>query len=650
MESSASISAATGSRTLLAWDVDFQAIAVWLLGFGLVVYLGLNGGGYDPIVRSQLGIAIWWGVLLGLAVGALPLNKLEHGSWIALGLFGAYVGWVALSCIWTDQTHNTVEDVGRVVAYLGVFVLALSIRGRKGARRMVSAVGAGIVVIGLVALLSRLHPAWFPGAQETVNQFQSNRFRLAYPLGYWNGVGSLVAIGLPLILYLASSARHAVTRAVAAAALPAMALTIYFTFSRGGTLAAIVAVLAFLALAHDRLPKLATVLCGGAGAVILIAAAHQRQALADGLGTPLAHHQGNEVFAMALVVCAGVGFIQAGLTLALRYGERPAWTMPSRGVSATSLGAIIAVAVVAAIALGAPGKASDAWSEFKAAEGTTHSAARLESFSSTGRWPLWSSALDQNGTAPLIGTGSGTFEGWWAQHKDRKGGFVEDTHSLYLEALGDLGIVGLALLVGFFGWILVAGGRRCLESARQRRTQLAAALAGCVAFCLGVGYDWLWQIAVLPIVFLLLASVLVSAGEHSRRRSVPLGLRLGGVGVAIAAMVAIAIPLSSAQALRKSQDDFRAGNLSSALSKAVEARRAEPYAARPRTQEALVLEARGQLGPAVAAIRGATRVEPKEWRSWVVRSRLEAEAGHPHASLFAYRKAHSLNPDSWLFQ
>jgi hypothetical protein len=49
---------------------DPQAVAIWLLGFGLVVFLGLNGGGYDPVVRNQLGIAIWWGVLLGLAVGS----------------------------------------------------------------------------------------------------------------------------------------------------------------------------------------------------------------------------------------------------------------------------------------------------------------------------------------------------------------------------------------------------------------------------------------------------------------------------------------------------------------------------------------------------------------------------------------------------
>jgi hypothetical protein len=649
VESTASVPAAGGLRSL-AGKVDSQAIAVWLLGFALVVYLGLNGGGYDPIVRNQLGIAVWWGVLLGLAVGALPLNRLRFGSWAALGLLGAYVAWVALSLVWTDATHNTLEEVGKVVTYLGVFALALSIRGEKGARRMVSALAAGIVVIAVVALASRLHPAWVPAAKETVEQFPTNRFRLAYPLGYWNADASLIAIGLPLVLYVGGSARRTLTRALAAAALPALALAVYFTFSRGGTLAAVFGVLVFLALAHDRLPKAATVLTAGAGSAILIAAAHQRHALDEGFATAAAHHQGNELLVMTLVVCAGVGLIQAGLTTALEHGRRPAWTTPSRRASLVALAGTVVVLVAVGLAVGGPGKASHAWHEFKAAKGTAHGAARLESFSSNGRWPLWESALEENASKPLTGRGAGSFEAWWAQHKGAHySGFVEDAHSLYLEALAELGIVGFALLVGFLAWVFVAGGRRYLRASSRRRTQLAAALAGCAAFCLGSAYDWLWQIAVLPIAFLLLASVLVGAGERRRSRPFPLPARLAGVAVSIAAMVAIAIPLSSALALQKSQSEYRAGNLAGALHQASSARRATPFTAQPWIQEAFVLEAQGQPGAALRSAREATRVEPKEWRAWVVRSRLEAANGHPAAALAAYRQARRLNPRSPLF-
>lgn len=628
--------------------VDHQALAVWLLGFGLVVYLALHGGGFDPIVRNQLGIAVWWGVLLGLAVGALPLNRLRYGSLAALGLLTAYVAWVALSASWSDSPGRTFDDLGRVVTYLGVFALALSIRGPKGARRMVGAVGAAIVVVAIVALLSRLHPAWFPQAGETASFLPNGRNRLAYPLGYWNGLAALVAIGLPLVLYLACCARNMVAQALAAAVLPAMALTVYFTFSRGGTLAAILGLALFLALAHDRLPKAATMLAAGAGAAILIAAAGQRDALDAGLSGPLAHQQGNELLAMTFVVCAGVGLIQAGLAIALRYGGRPAWSRPSRRASLALLGGAVVTALVAAIALGAPGKASSAWHEFREAKGTAQGAERFKSFSSNGRWPYWRAALKESETAPLHGTGSGSFESWWAQHGS--GGFVQDAHSLYFETLGELGIVGLALLVSFLGWILVAGARRYARAARERRTQLAATLAGCAAFCLGAAFDWLWELAVIPIAFLLLASVLVSAGERPRRAPIPIVARLAGVGMALAAMVAIAIPLSAAGSLQKSQAEARAANLGGALREALDAQGVEPFAAAPRLQEALVLEAQDRLGAAVSAARAATERQPGEWRAWTIRSRIEAERGEAVASVASYRRARSLNPRSTLFE
>jgi tetratricopeptide (TPR) repeat protein len=627
--------------------LDFQAVAVWLLGFALVAYLGLSGGGYDPILRNQLGIAVWWGLLLGLAVGALPLGRLRYGSWVALGLLAAYVAWVALSLAWSDVPASTVDDLGRVVVYLGVFALALSIRGGDGARRMVGALGAAIVLVAAVALLSRLHPAWFPDAGETVAFLTGARARLAYPLGYWNGVASLTAIGLPLVLYLACCARHVAVRAPAAAALPAMALAIYFTFSRGGTLAALVAVALFLALAHDRLPKLATTLLAAAGAAILIAAAGQREALDAGFAGPLAREQGDELLALTLLVCAGVGLLQAAFASAERRVARPAWSRPSRRLSLALLVAAMAVAVAAGLAAGAAGKASDAWREFKQSDRVARDSSRLGSFSSNGRWPLWSSALEQNGTAPLRGEGSGSFEAWWARNGTRRG-FVRDAHSLYMETLGELGIAGLALMVGFLGWVLAAGTRRWSLAAGVGRTQLAAALAGCAAFCLGAGFDWLWELAVIPIAFLLLASVLVGAGER-RQRPLPLPARLAGVGFALAATIAIAIPLSAASSLERSRAEVRAGDLGAALSEAADARRVEPFAAAPRLQQALVSERLGDLAAAEAAARGAVRREPVLWGGWLVLSRIQAERGRARAALASYRRAKALNPGSPLF-
>ncbi|MEA2218426.1 MAG: hypothetical protein QOJ35_1052, partial [Solirubrobacteraceae bacterium] len=45
--------------------VDPPALAAWTLAFAVVFYLALSNGGYDTIVRSQVGVAVWWIVLLG---------------------------------------------------------------------------------------------------------------------------------------------------------------------------------------------------------------------------------------------------------------------------------------------------------------------------------------------------------------------------------------------------------------------------------------------------------------------------------------------------------------------------------------------------------------------------------------------------------
>ena len=56
------------------------AIAGFVLPFALVLYLGLKGGGYDLVVYSEVGIAIWWIVLLGALVAVLPSASIPRAG------------------------------------------------------------------------------------------------------------------------------------------------------------------------------------------------------------------------------------------------------------------------------------------------------------------------------------------------------------------------------------------------------------------------------------------------------------------------------------------------------------------------------------------------------------------------------------------
>ena len=58
-------------------------------------------------------------------------------------------------------------------------------------------------------------------------------YRLAQPIGYWNGLAIFAGMGALLAVTFASRSRSVIVRAVCAAALVLLLPTFYFTFGRG---------------------------------------------------------------------------------------------------------------------------------------------------------------------------------------------------------------------------------------------------------------------------------------------------------------------------------------------------------------------------------------------------------------------------------
>src|SRR3954470_23259302 len=87
--------------------------AAWLLGFALVAYLSFSNGGYDAVVRDQVGIAVWWLVLLGAAIGILSL-RFSAVAWIALALLVDFAVWTALSGLWSESAERSLNDAAKV--------------------------------------------------------------------------------------------------------------------------------------------------------------------------------------------------------------------------------------------------------------------------------------------------------------------------------------------------------------------------------------------------------------------------------------------------------------------------------------------------------------------------------------------------------
>jgi energy-converting hydrogenase Eha subunit A len=515
-------------------------------------------------------------------------------------------------------------------------------------KRTINGLAAGIGVIAVFAALSRLHPEWFP-TDPGAALFATGQPRLNYPVGYWNDLALLMAMGIPLLLGIAVRGSTLVGRALSAAIVPVLALTAYYTLSRGGAIEAAVGLAVFFALAPRRFVALPTIAVTGAGSALLIAAATQRDDVTNGLTTAAAHHQADEMLAVAIVVCGGVGLLQAAIGLAQKYELWPAIKVPRRTAISLTTGAAV-LALILALAAGAPKKLSNEWSDFKAPVQVSSTADRFSSTSGTGRYQAWDAAINASKGDLLTGIGPGTYEYWWAQTGDSPL-FARDAHSLYLETLGELGIIGLILIAGFVLTVLGVGVRRATQGDSSRRWPYAAVTASAAAFAVGAGIDWAWELTVIPVAFMILAAGLLSpriykeAPERASWRSA----RVAIGALAVAGLILIAIPLRGAEALDSSRSEAGAGDLTKALSDAQTAHNRQPYAASPLMQEALVLELMKNYPAAVAAASSATRAESTNWRTWLVLSRTELEAGNANAAVSAYEKARSLNPRSPLF-
>lgn len=640
----------------LRFTADPFTGAAWALAFGVVTYLGLSGGGYDTIVQSRVGIVIWWIVLLGAAIGILPARTGRTG-WAAIALLAAFALWNGLAIGWSQSPERSTVEMARVVAYLGVLLLAILLHGRAAARHTLNGLTCAIGFVTVLAVLSRLHPQWFPVNDHVEFLGPEAARKLSYPLNYWNALAAFAAIGLPLLLGAALSARTRLGRAFAAGTIPMVALCIYLTVSRGGVLAALAALVVFFIVVPRRVDALETLVIAGLGSIVLVAVASRSDALQDAAPTAPAFHQGTALLLLSIGVCIGVGAAQTSVEGSRWRRDRPAVLRPSPGRLLLLTRNVVLVVSVLAIVTGMPGRVYDRWQDFTAPSGVVDDRARDSVFSrlsaanGNDRYQYWQTAMDANASDPLKGIGPGTFEFWWARYGTRPG-FLRHAYSLYVDTIAETGVVGFLLLASLLALFVVTAIRRALRAPPATRIWIAAALSGLVAFLVSAALEWVWQVGALACVAMLLGAVLVAGKddesqgterEHAARRPVRLP-RAVPVMMAVAALCAVGIPMAAALAMRNSDRALADGRLAAALENARVAQRIQPYAATPRLQQALALEQAGDLRRAAAAARAATAREPTNWRTWFVLARIQAQGGDADVAVQTLRRARQLNP------
>ncbi len=616
----------------------------------LIAGLALAGGGFDLSDRHLAGLAVWLVVVGLLALGVAARASLGRPFYWASGLILGLALLSAISSLWSGSIELSVTEADRVLVYLGFFLAAFLIAQTDQRRqRFAEGIAIGLALIAFAALATRLLPHVFDAGPGL-----GSGPRLRYPLGYWNADGIVFGIGVALALWMSRRSLTAALRWLAVASLPVLLLALYFTYSRGGLLALLVAAGCLLALSHDRLWLLATLAIGTIGALPALLALQARRGLADNLPEPATIDQGVTVLlllvggvALALLLFAGLRRLERrddGLTgRAVRLSRDP------KLLKGIALGlALLAIGV--AIAVG-----GRAWDQFTSSDlqFPNQPEQHFSQLSGAGRNEFWRVAVDAFGEKPLLGHGAGTYKFSWDQLRDNS---VPDTeaHSLFLEAFAELGLVGGLLVLALVGTLLWTGFAAWRRAQGAQQELYAVLLAVALAFTVGAAIDWFWETAVLGAIFFLASGVLVAgrcaqiaqarAGGNGKREERRFGLVVAGLAIAWVTALGLVGPLLVDHEIKASQTAAADGDLASAVNHADTARSIEPWAASPYIQLGLLAQAQGDYVTASGRLAQAINREDRNWVLYYLRSKVEHEAGNLAAARADLRRAQQLNP------
>jgi O-Antigen ligase len=475
--------------------------AALAIGAGIAVAgptaLAFFSGGFFDRPRLIAGILAWALVVAAAVFAPRPLPTSAAGRLALAGLFGL-AAWTALSLIWAPLGGRAQDDLQRMLLYLAFFTAALSLlRGPIVQRWLEPAVVLGALTVVGYGLAERL----LPGLIE-FDRSRTATGRLEQPLTYWNAEGAVAAVGVLLAVRVAGDpARPAAVRGAAAAAGVLLGLGVYLTFSRGALAAVAAGLVVLMALAPRLRPQLR-------GAIAILGAAALAGLVASRLATVESLRRGEhgDPGEGLLMLAALVLLALAAAAVVMRRPRREL-SLPSLPVSRPtavltfSVGLLLVAAIAAAVLEGEPQGASPE---------LTVGAERLGSVDSN-RYRYWDVALESWADRPLIGIGSGGFLVEWRKVRDRVDESA-DAHSLYVETLAELGLVGLALLLLFLGGI----GASAVRLYRHDPAAATGPAAVLVAWAIHAGLDWTWEMPAVTLQALLLGAAAVAWSERPR--------------------------------------------------------------------------------------------------------------------------------------
>ncbi len=619
--------------------------AVGFLLAAFTVFLAFNAGGFFPAATATAALAICLLLVMGVMLISRPFESFTPGLLVPIALLAGFAGWTLISATWSNAPGRALLEFDRALLY--VLILAffgMLVPGHNrlewGLRGLVI---AAVVICG-AAWITRVAADLWPIAVDVQPE------RLSFPLTYWNALGLISTLALIACVHLASGDREPRSvRVLGVVAMPLLASTLLLTFSRASLALAAVGVVVYVCLA--RPPRfVGTFLAAGIPTGVALVATYRADLLSSArFASPEGISQGHDL-ALIVAMCAlgagALGLFFTGLDRSLNTRRLPRID----GRRAAEVGAGVAiVAIVLGLALGAPSWVGGQYDRFVQGDVVGHEKdprGRLTSAGNNGRIDQWDVALNGFESNPLVGEGAGTYQLLWA--RDRPYGFtVVDAHSLYIEVLGEFGLVGLLLIVGAIAAILVGLTRRM----RGRERHLyAAVLTLTFVWAIHAGLDWDWEMPAVTLWLFALAGLGLSKpvveGGRTGATFEPgrMARIVAAVCVGVLAVTPAAISISQSK-LDQSVVAFKRDDCGVAIDDALGS--LDALKVRPEPYEVIgYCDARlGQNRLALMALDNAISRDPNSWETHYGLAIVQATAGlDPLPQLYRAKQLNPLEP------
>ena len=584
---------------------------------------------------------VWEPILLGcltlLVAIAVARPAIPSGSSVIAiaGLLGLWL-WSLLSSGWAEAADLAVTDANRWLLYAIVLVLLLYLINGSATRRwLLGATTAGVLVVAAYILVRLL-------LDDGAALFVGNR--LNGPLNYINGNASYLLLGVWPLVAVAERARRPVARGLSVFAAVQLISMAVLTQSRGGLLALVVSAAVILIVVPGRLTRAWAMVAIMAGVAVSIPAL--RDVINAG-GATLAAPSNDTLRAAAESSLVGGGAAGALWTLAsfgaAGLSRRSGST--NRSLRWVSIASVSLIAVVGAgAALFPPAqRIEEIRSQYRAftALRPTDSSSRLVSGGGN-RYDYWRIALKQFESHPMNGVGAGNYDRTYYLER-RTTETIQQAHSIELQTLGELGLVGTLALAAFLGAVLFGfwGTARGTASSLSDPAVAVAAGGTFLIWLVHTSVDWLHLIPGLTGIAICAAAVLLPPAR-------PRTVRTPAAAILIAVVLtgAAAYPVARQLLALRLQSQGREKLLPDPVGALKDAR--DSLSLEPAQQtyylESAAFARLGLYRPARNALLTATRNQPHDFVAWGLLGDLATRRGLRTAARRDYRRASMLNP------